>query len=63
MRYRVMMSVQVDARDDREAQAYALKLKELLKNPFVRMQLEAEGIRLAGDDGLLVVHQPVREFV
>lgn len=61
MRYRVMMSVQVEARDDREAQAYALKLKALLKNPLVRMQLESEGIRLTNGDP--TVHAPQREYV
>lgn len=61
MRYRIVMSMAVEARNDRQAHEYALKLKELLKSPLVRMAVEGEGIRLA-DDGKPVVHQPQPEF-
>lgn len=57
------MSIEIESRDDREAHAYALKLANLLKSPLVRMAVEGEGIRLAGDDGHPVVYQPQREFV
>ena len=62
MRYRVTMSVEVEARDDREAYEYALKFAELLKSPLVKMAVQGEGIRLSGD-GHPIVHQPQREFV
>jgi len=57
MRYRVLMSIEIDARDDRQAYENALKFESLLKNPMVRMAVESEGIQLA-DDGRPVVHQP-----
>jgi hypothetical protein len=60
MNYRIMMHVEVDARDDREAFEVASKLGELLKNPMVRMAIQAEGIRLSGGDGRPVVYQPQR---
>lgn len=60
-RYRITMSMVVDARDDRQAHEYAVKLAELLKTPFVRMAVADEGIRLSGD-GQPVVHQPQREL-
>lgn len=60
MRYRILMSMAVDARSDREAHEYALKLEELLKSPLVRMALDGESIRLSGD-GQPIVHQPLRE--
>ena len=63
MRFRIMMSVEVEARDSREAHEYALKFSNLLKSPLVRMAVEGEGIRLAGSDGRPIVHQPQREFV
>jgi hypothetical protein len=56
-----MMSMVVEARDDREAHEYAKKLSDLLKTPLVRMAVDGEGIRLSGD-GQPVVHQPQREF-
>jgi hypothetical protein len=58
-----MMSVEVEARDDREAYVFAKKFADLLKGPLVRMTVENEGIRLAGNDGHPIVHQPQREFV
>jgi len=63
MRFRVTMSITVDARDDREAYEYAKKLAGLLKSPLVKMAVEGEGIRLSNGDGKPVVHQPQREFV
>lgn len=59
MKYRVLLSIEVEARDDREAYASAKKLKELLKSPFVRMAVEGDGIRLS-DDGHPVVYRPQR---
>jgi hypothetical protein len=59
VRYRVLMSIEVDARDDRQAYEYALKLSNLLKSPFVRMAVEGEQIRLV-EDGRPVVHSPQR---
>jgi hypothetical protein len=61
MRYRIMMSMEMEARDDREAHEYATKLAALLKTPIVRMAIADEGIRLSGD-GRPIVHQPQREF-
>lgn len=57
-----MMSIGVEARSDREANEYAVKLVELLKSPFVRMTVEGDGIRLSHGDGSPVVHQPQREI-
>jgi hypothetical protein len=59
MKYRVTMSIEVEARDDREAFENAKKLENLLKTPFVRMAVSGEGIRLSGD-GKPIVHQPQR---
>ena len=61
MRYRILMSMEVEARDGRQAHEFALKLKELLKSPMVRMAVEADGIRLSGD-GKPIVHEPRRAF-
>jgi hypothetical protein len=61
VRYRILMSVAVEARDYRQAHANAVKLAELLKGPLVKMAVESEGIRLSGD-GQPVVHQPQREI-
>lgn len=61
MRYRITMSMAVEARSDREARECALKLAELLKSPLVKMAVTGEGIRLSGD-GSPVVHQPQREM-
>lgn len=59
MRHRIMMSVDVDARDGQEAHQWALKLEELLRQPFVRMTLEGDGIRLA-NGGHVIVYTPQR---
>jgi hypothetical protein len=60
MRYRVTMSIEVEAQSDAEAYQFAEKLAGLLKSPLVRMAVMDEGIRLAGD-GHPVVHMPQRE--
>jgi hypothetical protein len=60
MSHRILMHVEVDARDDRQAFDWATKLGALLKNPMVRMAIEGEGIRLTGGDGRPVVYQPER---
>jgi hypothetical protein len=60
VKYRIAMSIEVDARDDRQAYEYAKKLAELLKTPLVRMAVSGEGIQLSGD-GRPIVHQPQRE--
>lgn len=59
MRYRVMMSIEIEARDDRQAVEQTLKLKKMLEGPLVRMGVKTEGIQLSGD-GSPVVHQPQR---
>ena len=59
MKYRIMMSIEVEARDDHQAHEYATKFAELLKSPLVRMAVSGEGIRLSGD-GRPIVHQPQR---
>ena len=58
MKYRIMISIGVDARDGREALEYAKKLDSQLNSPMAKMMVEAEGIRLFGD-GHVVVHQPL----
>jgi hypothetical protein len=60
VRYRVLMSVVVEAQNERHAKECAVKLAELLKSPLVKMAVTGEGIRLSGD-GSPVVHQPQRE--
>ncbi len=49
------MHVDVDAADDRQAVDWAKKLGDLLKNPFVKMSIEGEGVRLSGQPQ---VYQP-----
>lgn len=61
MRYRIFMSIAVEAVNDRQAYEYATKLADLLKTPLVRMAVEGESIRLSGD-GRPIVYQPQREF-
>lgn len=61
MRYRIAMSIEVNATGDRQAYEYAVKLNELLKTPLVRMAVEGEGIQLSGGDGRPIVHEPQRE--
>lgn len=57
MKYRITMSVEVEARDDRHAYEVAVQLDKLLKAPMVKMAISSEGIRLSGD---AIVHQPQR---
>lgn len=54
------MSIEVDASNDAEAYQYAEKLGALLKSPLVRMAVDNDGIKLAGD-GHPIVHMPQRE--
>ena len=61
MRYRIMMSIAVEAKNDKEAHDCALKLLELLKSPLVQMAVEGEGVRLSGG-GRPIVHEPKREI-
>ena len=58
MRYRIAMTIEVNARNAREAHDYALKLQELLRSPMVKMAAEGAGIQLSGEDGRPTVHQP-----
>lgn len=44
MTHRITVSVDVAARDDRQAAEWARKLDELLKNPVVRIAMEGAGI-------------------
>lgn len=60
MKYRVTMSIEVEAGDDRHAYEVAKKLDGLLKTPLVKMAVAGEGIRLSGGDGKPIVHQPQR---
>lgn len=60
MRYRIVLSISVEAPNDRQAHESALKLKELLEGPLVKMGVAGAGIQLSGD-GRPVVHQPQRE--
>lgn len=56
MAHRIMLHVDVGARDDRQAAEWAQKLDELLKNPMVRVTLEGQGIVVQGQQ----VYQPTR---
>lgn len=58
MRYRLLLHVDVDAGDDREAAECAKKLGALIKNPFVKMTLQGDGIRPLGE---AVIYQPQRD--
>ena len=54
------MAVTIEARTPQEAAAHAVKLKELVKNPLVRMAIESEGVRLANgepNDALAVLRE------
>jgi hypothetical protein len=59
VRYRIIMSMEIDSRDDRQAHECAVKLQELLKSPLVRMAVAGEGIQLSGD-GRPIVYEPQR---
>jgi hypothetical protein len=56
MAHRITFSVDVAARDDRQAGEWAQKLDELLKHPMVRSVLEGEGIQVTAQQ----VYQPQR---
>ena len=58
MRYRIIMSVAVEANNQRQAHEFAKKIKELLNSPEARMMMNMNGIELA-EDGRPVVHQPI----
>jgi hypothetical protein len=55
------MSIEIEARGEREAQANVLELKKLLEEPFVRLTIQSKGIRLVNGDGRPVVYAPKRE--
>lgn len=57
MKFRVLMEMTIEARTPQEATEHAVKLKELVKSPFVRLAIEGEGVRLVGD-GQPVVFTP-----
>lgn len=57
MKFKVLMEMTIEARTPQEAREHAVKLKDLVKNPLVRMAIEAEGVRLDGD-GQPVVFTP-----
>ena len=56
MGHRILVHVDVSSRDDREAADWARKLDSLLKNPLVLAAIEAEGIRVEGQQ----VYEPER---
>ena len=56
MKFQVMMSVIIEARDLQEAAAHAVKLKALVKNPLARMAIEGDGVKIVGDEP--VVYKP-----
>lgn len=55
----MLVSIDIDEGDDRQAYQTALKLEGLLKQPIVQMAIAGEGVRLAGGDKALTVHQPI----
>lgn len=57
VRYRILVSIEVQAADDRQAAAHARKLGELLKGPLVRMAVESEGVPLS-NGGDPIVYKP-----
>ena len=59
VKYQVLMAVTIEARTPQEAAAHAVKLKELVKNPLVRMAIESEGVRLANGEPVVYTPQPV----
>lgn len=56
MAHRILVSVDVAARDNRQAVDWARKLDELLRNPMVRVAIEGAGIVVQRQQ----VHQPER---
>lgn len=61
VKYRVTMSIRVEARNDEQAHEYALKLKKLLDSPLVRMAVEGDGVRLS-DGGRPIVYEPQPDY-
>jgi hypothetical protein len=59
MRFQVLMAVTIEARTPQEAAAHAVKLKELVKSPIVRIALEGEGVRLSNGEPVVYTPQPV----
>lgn len=59
MRYRVLLSLEIESVDPNQAIESAIKLEGLMKNPMVKMAIEGEGIRLSGD-GKPIVYSPQR---
>lgn len=57
MRYRISLSIEVDAQGDAQSLEYARKLKQLLESPTTKMMVELEGIRLSGN-GRPTIYQP-----
>jgi hypothetical protein len=55
IRYDVMVRIQIDARDPAEAFMHARAIESLVKHPFVKGQIENEGVRVAGD---IIVFMP-----
>lgn len=47
MKYRIVATIEVEARDDREAWEAAQKMDGLLKSPMAKMLFDSEGIRLS----------------
>jgi len=48
-RYDVMVRIQIDATGPGEAFAHARAIEKLVKHPFVKGQIESEGVRVVGD--------------
>lgn len=61
MRYRVFVSIDVNARNYGHAFECAKKLDKLLKEPMLRMMLEGEGIQLFPEEQP-IVHRPTGEI-
>lgn len=59
MRYRVFMSVAIEARSYPEAYKNAKQLAELLESPVVKMAIQSNGIQLCEEGP--VVHRPLPE--
>ena len=56
-RYDVMIRVQIDARDHADAFKQARSIEELVRNPFVKGQLENEGVRVASEPVVFMPQQ------
>jgi hypothetical protein len=58
VKFKVLMQMSIEARTPQEAAAHAVKLKDLVKNPLVKMAIAGEGVTLADGDGQPVVFTP-----